>query len=188
MKALDNLQRGAETFRERNALYGDNYLRFGEVMQRLFPDGVVLNSPEAFNRYGALTQCVAKLSRYCAQFDEDGHEDSAHDLMVYAAILQELTGKPSPERFRYPAPSAEDWRKKLDEAEAGKKRTQPPSGLTMSALSDEEFLSRFEPEVDDSPFASSCKRLGAALDQMRRQEALLNVYRTRLERWEEGEE
>jgi hypothetical protein len=90
--AADNLARGADTFRERNILYGNNYKRFGNVMRALFPDGLPVASVDEWNRLGILIQCVSKLTRYIENLDDGGHKDSAHDLMVYAAMLEELTG------------------------------------------------------------------------------------------------
>lgn len=91
-RAPDLLAAAAETFRERNALYGDNYLLFGEVMAAFFPQGLPpLRSIEDFNRLGIFVQCAHKLSRYAAQFGNGGHQDSAHDLVVYAAMLEEVT-------------------------------------------------------------------------------------------------
>lgn len=89
--AGDILKIAAETFRQRNALYGDNYHQFGVVMTAIFPDGVQPKSVEEWNRLGVLVQCVSKLTRYAQQWCSGGHRDSAHDLCVYAAMLEELT-------------------------------------------------------------------------------------------------
>jgi hypothetical protein len=86
------LRDAAKTFAERNKTYGDNYLHFGTVMSGLFPRG--LPSPrttEDWNRLGLLVQCVTKLTRYAQSLERGGHEDSAHDLSVYAAMLQSVT-------------------------------------------------------------------------------------------------
>lgn len=92
-RAPDNLERGAATFRERNATYGDNYRSFGVAMQGLFPQGLHIDPHDtaAFNRLGLIVQCLSKLTRYAHQLPAGGHADSAHDLMVYAAMLEELT-------------------------------------------------------------------------------------------------
>ena len=87
--AADILTAGAETFRARNTIYGDNYKHFGEVMAAMHPGGVVIETAEQWNRLGVFVQCVSKLTRYAA--NTGGHKDSAHDLMVYAAMLEELT-------------------------------------------------------------------------------------------------
>lgn len=91
MKTVPELLReGANTYEERNKIYGDNYKRHGMVMQALFPEGVQLDTVEDHNRFGILTQMVAKLTRYCQNWHVGGHEDSLHDLMVYTPMLQEL--------------------------------------------------------------------------------------------------
>ncbi len=89
----DILRKAALTFEQRNALYGDNHMRFGRVMQVLFPDGVPCRSADDFTRLGLLVQCVSKLTRYTANFNHGGHQDSAHDLCVYAAMLESVTVK-----------------------------------------------------------------------------------------------
>jgi hypothetical protein len=79
----------AETFRERDAQYGQTYLRFGGVCAAAFPRGIQLDGADQFARFGVVVQCFGKLLRYVAQ--PNGHKDSAHDLAVYAAILESLT-------------------------------------------------------------------------------------------------
>lgn len=80
----------ADTYEERNELYGDNYKRFGHVMMALLPRGVVCRSVDEFNRLGVLVQVVGKLSRYCENFEDGGHDDSLLDLAVYSQMLREL--------------------------------------------------------------------------------------------------
>lgn len=89
--AMDNLLRNAETFAERNAVYGDNWVMCSEVMQALFPDGVYLKTQAQHEMFGVLTQMVAKLTR----FANAGalHIDSVRDLSVYAAIAEHLITK-----------------------------------------------------------------------------------------------
>jgi len=84
------LRSGADTYEERNKIYGDNYKRHGEVMLALFPNGVKLDGIDDHNRFGLLTQKVAKLTRYCENFNTGGHSDSLHDDMVYTAMLAEV--------------------------------------------------------------------------------------------------
>jgi hypothetical protein len=81
----------AQTFKERNAQYGDNYKKFGSIMRSLFPDGLNISSEDEWNRIGLFVQLVSKTTRYAANMDKGGHEDSAHDACVYAAMLQEMT-------------------------------------------------------------------------------------------------
>lgn len=86
-----NLKRMAETYAERNKLYGDSYKVFGEIMSQLFPDSLVLSTVDDWNRLGVLSMVVSKLTRYAANLEKGGHQDSAHDMAVYAAMLEELT-------------------------------------------------------------------------------------------------
>jgi hypothetical protein len=79
----------AQTFEERNKVYGASYLKYGNVMTALYPDGLTLKAIDDFNRFGVLSMIVSKLTRYTA--NETGHKDSAHDMAVYAAMLEELT-------------------------------------------------------------------------------------------------
>lgn len=87
----DIMNAAADTYRERNALYGDSYKQFGGVMQALFPHGILIDTPDAWNRLGIINMMVSKLTRYTANFCDGGHTDSAHDLGVYSFMLEELT-------------------------------------------------------------------------------------------------
>lgn len=86
----EQLRAAATIYEQRNKLYGDNYLRFGHVMAILFPAGLTLKTPDDFNRYGILTQIVSKQTRYAAQFNAGGHDDSLDDSSVYSMMLKEV--------------------------------------------------------------------------------------------------
>ena len=89
----EELRKMAETFEERQSIYGDNYKEFGYIfdhLMKLDPTGGLPESPTDYARLGVLVQIVGKLTRYCANFSKGGHEDSLHDLSVYAAMLQDL--------------------------------------------------------------------------------------------------
>lgn len=91
-RAPDLLSDGEKTFRQRNAVYGDTYLNFGKAAAAMFPNGLKIDSdPEAFNRLANFVQCLGKIMRYASNIEAGGHQDSAHDLMVYAAMLEETT-------------------------------------------------------------------------------------------------
>lgn len=85
----DILAQMADTFRERNKVYGDNYKRVGEIMKALFPQGVALESVAQFNQWHLFELMIVKLTR----FANSGltHKDSIHDLAVYAAMVEFLT-------------------------------------------------------------------------------------------------
>jgi hypothetical protein len=65
------------------------------LLGAVFPGGIRVDAEDAegLNRLGLLVMCCVKLSRYSQSFDTGGHADSAHDLCVYAAMLEELTVK-----------------------------------------------------------------------------------------------
>lgn len=94
------LHEAADTYAERNKVYGDTYKKHGEVMKALFPDGIKFDTDDDHNRFGVLTMIVGKLTRYAQNFKPVhkegflappvGHADSLHDLSVYAAMLNEL--------------------------------------------------------------------------------------------------
>ncbi len=84
----DILTKMAETYKERNKVYGDNYKNVGRVMKALFPDGVELRSAEDFNTWHLFELIVVKLIRFANA--DLSHKDSIHDIAVYAAMLEEL--------------------------------------------------------------------------------------------------
>lgn len=87
----ERLRAAANTYEERNKLYGDNYKNFGKVMEAMFPNGLVLAGANDWNRFGIFVQMVSKMTRYAINLSKGGHKDSAHDLAVYSAMLEELT-------------------------------------------------------------------------------------------------
>lgn len=89
------LREAAVTFEERGAMYGHNYKDpFSLVMQGLQAaaqfDPKHMTPPD-WSRLGLLVQIAYKITRYCQMFDRGGHVDSAHDMCVYAAMLEEIT-------------------------------------------------------------------------------------------------
>lgn len=89
-KSVDEaLQELAALYKQRNALYHDNYKRFGVSLFALMGE-VRLTSAHDVNRYALLVMVFAKVSRYAQMFSTGGHPDSLDDLSVYAQMLQEL--------------------------------------------------------------------------------------------------
>jgi hypothetical protein len=85
------LREGAKTYEERNAIYGDNYKHWGHAMAAMFPNGLTLKTADEWNRFGVFVQIASKLTRYAESMTRGGHIDSAHDMCVYSAMLEELT-------------------------------------------------------------------------------------------------
>lgn len=103
------LERMELTFRERNAVYGNNFFMVGDVLKALFPDGPpVLETAQDYARYDLLTMIVGKLTRYAKSYSAGGHEDSLEDLGVYSAILAQFDAEITAPRFEpAPAPAPE---------------------------------------------------------------------------------
>lgn len=74
----------AATYKERNALYGANYVKVGEIMAILFPDGITVKTVDDHVRFHLLTWMIGKLTRMTPNW----HKDSIHDLPVYGALLE----------------------------------------------------------------------------------------------------
>tara|TARA_Y100000385_G_C12588993_1_gene423851 strand:+ start:103 stop:396 length:294 start_codon:yes stop_codon:yes gene_type:complete len=86
---VDCMEGALKTFKERNKTYGDNYHRHGKVMMSLFPNGVNLSTEKEWNRFGIINMIVSKLTRYSENWPNH-HQDSVHDLGVYAFMLESL--------------------------------------------------------------------------------------------------
>jgi hypothetical protein len=106
-RVSEMLQAASDLYEERNALYGDNYKRFGTIMVELFPEGVVITEAEDFNRFGVFVQMVSKITRYAEQFSKGGHVDSLIDTAVYATMLRELDELLRDSKFE-PEPTLQD--------------------------------------------------------------------------------
>lgn len=86
------LRAGAATYEQRNKLYADNYKRIGKLLEIIYPNGLPANfDADDWNRFGVWFMIFAKSVRYAMNMKAGGHKDSAHDMMVYAAMLEELT-------------------------------------------------------------------------------------------------
>ena len=85
--AGDVMESMAETFRERNAEYKDNFKMVGPIMKILFPDGVpaeLLGS----HQFHLFELKVVKLSRFAISSLQ--HIDSIHDDGVYSAMIESI--------------------------------------------------------------------------------------------------
>lgn len=82
------LKEMAETYAERNLVYGDAFKSVGDVMAALFPNGVTLETEDDFTRWHLFELAIVKITR----FANGGllHKDSVHDLAVYAAMIESL--------------------------------------------------------------------------------------------------
>lgn len=83
----DILHEMAETYRERNKVYGDNYKMVGKLMAVLFPNGV---PPELVVQphFHLFELKLVKLSRFA--ISNLTHHDSIHDDAVYSAMIESI--------------------------------------------------------------------------------------------------
>ena len=89
----EKLDRIIQIREERTKTYQEAHLKKGAVMLALFGGEIpYLETEEQINRYALLDFMVSKMVRYCANFDNGGHEDSLDDLAVYSFLLNELDG------------------------------------------------------------------------------------------------
>lgn len=77
----------AMTYKERNAVYGDNFKMVAKLMAVLFPDGVPaeLVTQDHFHLFELK---LVKLSRFA--ISHLTHQDSIHDDAVYSAMIESI--------------------------------------------------------------------------------------------------
>lgn len=85
--AADVLVDMADTFRERNKVYGSNYQMVGPIMAVLFPHGVPVELLGS-SQFHLFELTVVKLSRLA--ISDLTHIDSAHDAAVYCAMIESI--------------------------------------------------------------------------------------------------
>lgn len=92
------LEGAMRTFIERNSAYKDNFVRIGKAMEALFPGGLAIHSAAEWSRMYFFMMLMTKLSRYATNWEKGGHADSAHDMIVYAALLEAFDANLKEER------------------------------------------------------------------------------------------
>ena len=87
IKTVDErLVAAAALFKERNAVYGNEFVTYGATLHSMFPDGITINTPELWQRVYGIILMQMKLRRYAVNTARDGHADSMEDLSVYAQM------------------------------------------------------------------------------------------------------
>jgi hypothetical protein len=86
--AADILEEMANTYRERNKVYGDNFKTVGPLMQQLYPGGMNLDSANDYELFHLWTLLLVKVTRFVNS--EHRHIDSCHDISVYAAMIEAI--------------------------------------------------------------------------------------------------
>lgn len=82
------LEAMAATFRERNAEYKDNGKLVADLMQAMFPEGFAIDEKAGHEFWHLFNLMIVKLSRFVKSGLK--HQDSIHDLAIYAAMLDGL--------------------------------------------------------------------------------------------------
>ena len=83
--APEILRAMASTFEERSASYKEGHVILGRVIAAIYPEGIpprIAHSPRFHFFYMILSKAVRLVTA------DLGHEDSAHDIGVYAAMLE----------------------------------------------------------------------------------------------------
>lgn len=85
--AADILGSMSETFRARNAVYGDNYKMVAKLVKVLFPNGVP-SELVVTDQWHLFELILVKISRFA--ISNLTHKDSIHDSAVYAAMIEAI--------------------------------------------------------------------------------------------------
>jgi hypothetical protein len=88
--AADVLAEMAETYRARNAVYGDNFMMVAKLVKVLFPNGVPPGLVER-DEWHLFELKLVKLSRFA--ISNLTHLDSIHDDAVYSAMIESILRK-----------------------------------------------------------------------------------------------
>jgi hypothetical protein len=85
--AADILQKMADTFRERNGVYKDNYKMIAPMVKAMFPEGVPpeLVTTEHWHLFELI---LVKLARFAST--NLTHIDSIHDAAIYSAMIEAI--------------------------------------------------------------------------------------------------
>jgi hypothetical protein len=86
--AADILGEMADTYRERNKVYGDSWRKVGAVLAALHPDGVTLKTQADHELFHNWSLIVVKMARFATSGLT--HRDSIHDAAVYAAMIESI--------------------------------------------------------------------------------------------------
>lgn len=94
MSIQDKLKDALATAETRSKVYGgagkEGHRLTGAAMAQLFPEGVTLKTADDFIRFLLFCMIMTKNGRYAINFDKGGHQDSIHDLGVYAFLLEDF--------------------------------------------------------------------------------------------------
>ena len=90
MTVAERLAKLGELYKERRAIYGPTDKNFGKLAKGLFPDKLVIETEDDWNRLALFMHVLNKVSRYASTFSAGGHPDSCDDGSVYFQMLREM--------------------------------------------------------------------------------------------------
>lgn len=88
----DLLRNKIKIFEKKGKQYNHTYKQFGDVWNALFPNGFKVDSVEGANFFGIYHMLIHKLIRLAGKLQTPSELsiDSAEDIQIYAAMLEEL--------------------------------------------------------------------------------------------------
>ena len=84
------LNESAELAQKKFEAYGNTYDLTGEIISKLWPDGINIVGPCGASLYSVITWIVGKLCRFAKARTHEARLDSLRDLVVYAAMAYEI--------------------------------------------------------------------------------------------------
>lgn len=85
----DRLSYLGNIYAARSKVYGKDYRHLGDSLSAIFPNGLLLETPEEFNRFALFIHLHGKMFRYGQNMKSGGHADSLDDASVYAQLMRE---------------------------------------------------------------------------------------------------
>ncbi len=91
MTVVEILEKAAATFKDRNGQYGAAYIKQGDILAAIFPEGVILKTADDFRRFCLFAMVIGKMNRYSEVLRKgEVHLDSVHDAGVYSFMLESV--------------------------------------------------------------------------------------------------
>ena len=92
MKFEKIIEKAIKTHKDRDEEYGKSYVKFGKIIDSIFPDGLTIKGWKQWAKFGLFFMTVSKISRNAESFlaHKKFHIDSTHDAGVYSFLLEEV--------------------------------------------------------------------------------------------------
>lgn len=98
LRVAQRLRNRASLFKSKNRDYGEAYLKTGEILDRIFPNGLLIKGKQKFREIGLLVRMLDKILRGTnlrfnnsrQQVKDEKSQDTLDDLGVYSFIWAEL--------------------------------------------------------------------------------------------------